>query len=175
LSRCFEKIDQLGFPDIPDEMFLIDEAIAGKEIPIVFDHRDIPAGLREDTEPMPSAQGCLSRLLEHLDSDLADVLTHPLIQDGAEKSAKGLRGHGQRAYTSINIRSGFHQRQKTYGGGFDLLEETVNIEGKVHIPAVDDTQHITRDSVLTQEFISAERSSPRGRGFSFLGSSSDGN
>jgi hypothetical protein len=82
--------------------------IAGKELPIVFDHGDIPAGFLKDTQGMLLPQGCSGRLLEYLDFYLPDILAHPLIEDGAEKSAKGLRGDGARAYRAIDFRPGFH-------------------------------------------------------------------
>jgi hypothetical protein len=109
LCRTFDEIDQPGLTDIPQVVFFVDEVITGKKISIVFDHGDIAAGFLKDTQGMLLPQGCSGRLLEDLDFYLPDILTHPLIVDGAEKSAKGLRGHGARAYSSINVRPGLHQ------------------------------------------------------------------
>ena len=115
LSECplggtFDEIDQSGFTDIPQVVFSVDEVIAGKEISIVLDHRNIPAGFLEDAQGMFLPQGLSCRLIEDLDIYLPDVLAHPLIKNGAEKSTEGLRGHGARTHISIRVRSGFHKR-----------------------------------------------------------------
>jgi hypothetical protein len=109
LRRAFDEIDQPGLTDIPQVVFPVDEVIAGKKISIVFDHGNITAAFLKDTQGMLLPQGGCGRLLEDLDFYLPDILAHPLIEDGAEKSAKGLRGHGARAYRSINVRPGLHQ------------------------------------------------------------------
>jgi hypothetical protein len=108
LRRPFDEIDEPSLTDIPKKVLFVHEVITGKKISTVFDHRDITAGFFEDTEGVLLAQSCCGSLLEHLDFYLPDILTHPLIEDGAEKSTKGLRGHSRGTYSSIGLRPGLH-------------------------------------------------------------------
>jgi hypothetical protein len=113
LSECplcgtFDEIDQRGLTQISQVVFFVDEVITGKKISIVFNHGNITASFLKDTQGMLLAQGCSGRFLEDLDFYLPDILTHPFIEDGAEKSAEGLRGDGTGAYSSIDVRPGFH-------------------------------------------------------------------
>lgn len=50
LGRTFEKLNQRDFPDIPEAVFIIDEVVARKDIPVMFDNRNIAAGRPEDTQ-----------------------------------------------------------------------------------------------------------------------------
>jgi len=50
--RTFDEIDQSGLTNVPQVVFPVDEVIAGKEISVVFDHGNIPAGFLEDTQGM---------------------------------------------------------------------------------------------------------------------------
>ena len=88
LSGTLDEIDQPGLMDISQVVFPVHEVIAGKKIPIVLDHGNVPAGLLEDTQGLLLPQSRSCRLLEDLDKYLPDVLTHPLIKDSAKKSAK---------------------------------------------------------------------------------------
>jgi len=114
LSECplrgtFDEIDQSGLTDIPQVMFPVDEVIADKEISIVLNNRNIPAGFLKDAQGMLLPQGCCSRLLKDLNSNLPDILARPLIEDGAKESAEGLGRHGGRAHAFVEIRSGLHE------------------------------------------------------------------
>jgi len=108
-ARTFDEIDQSGLTDVPQVMFSVDEVIAGKEIPVVLNNRNIPAGFLEDAQGMLLPQGCCSGLLKDLNSNLPDILARPLIEDGAKESAEGLGRHGGRAYAFVKIRSGLHE------------------------------------------------------------------
>src|SRR5436305_10917579 len=92
---------------------------------------------------------CRSRcLLEHLHDDTPDVLPHPLVKDGAEKSAKRLRWHRTRAHAAGHCRLPLNEGNKTNVLGFDLLEKTVHLQGLLDILRMHDTQNIDRDFVL---------------------------
>src|SRR5213593_654302 len=93
LCWAFEQFEKRGFADIADAMLGGDKVITGIEIPVVLDDRDIPTGGPKDTQRMVLAVCRSRRLLEHLHNDAPDVLSYPLVKDGAEKSAKRLSWH----------------------------------------------------------------------------------
>jgi hypothetical protein len=68
-------------------MFCADEVITRKEVPVVFDDGNIPAGLPKDTQCMLLPQCRSGDLFKDLHVDLFDILAHPLVEDGAEKIA----------------------------------------------------------------------------------------
>jgi hypothetical protein len=155
LSVTFEQIDQSGPTDIPEVVLPVNEVIASIEISIVLDHGNVTTGFLKDAQGVFLPQSRFCSFLEDLDSYLLDVPAHPLIKDGAEKSAESLRGRGQRAYTSIDVRPGLHQGEETDVCGSDLLKEPVNLVGVVDVVAVHHAKDVTCDSVPTQKFISA--------------------
>ena len=91
LRWTFEQVNQWSFPDIPEAVLHVDKVITGKEVSVMFDDRNISAGLPKDTEPMVLSEGCSDCLLEYLHFDAPDVLTQPLIKNRTEKSHRKLR------------------------------------------------------------------------------------
>jgi len=138
-------------------MFCVDEVITRKEVSIVFDDGNITASLSKDAKRMFLPEGGSGCFLEDLHFDPFDILTHPLIEDGAEEIAQSFSRHCAGAHTTLIVRLGLHQRQKLDVLSLDLLEEPVNPGGKLDVPCVHHAKDIARDSVLTQEFISMHR------------------
>src|ERR671934_136307 len=97
LRRAFEQFEQWGLTDIAQAMFGGDKVIAGIEVPVVFNNRNIPTGGPKDTQRMVLSQGWSPGLFEDLHDHPPDVMPHPLVKNGAEKGAKRLRRHRARA------------------------------------------------------------------------------
>lgn len=74
-------------------IFRIDEVITREEVSIMFDDGDITARLPEDTEGMLLAEGGSRSLLEDLDFDTPDILSHPFLKDRAQEVAQSLSRH----------------------------------------------------------------------------------
>ncbi len=72
-------------------MLRVDEVVTRKEVSVVFDDRDITAGLPKDTERMLLPESSSGRLLKYLYLDPLDILALPLVKDGAEKIAPELQ------------------------------------------------------------------------------------
>ena len=94
LSR---SVDEGSLPDVAQAMFGVDVVVAGKEISIVFDDRDISADGPEDAQRMLLPERRPGRFLENLHFDPADIPAHPFVEDGAEKVAPGFRRDGVRS------------------------------------------------------------------------------
>src|SRR5712691_719007 len=147
LRWAFEQFEERGFADIANAMLGGDKVITGIEIPVVFDHRDIPTGGPKDTQRMVLAV-CRSRgLLEHLHDDASDVLPYPLVKDGAEKSAKRLSRHRTRAHPALGRHLPLDEGNKAEVLGFNFLEKAVHLEGILDILCMHDAQEIDRDFV----------------------------
>ena len=93
LRGALEQFDQGLLPDVAEAMLGVDKVVARVEIPIVLDHRDVPACLPEDAQRVLLPERRPGGLLEYLHPDLADVLAHPLVEDGAQEIAPGHRGN----------------------------------------------------------------------------------
>ena len=74
-------------------MFWVDEVVTRKKVSIVFDNGDIPAGLPKNTQCMLLSKGCSGSLLDDLYFKTANIPTHPLIEDCAEKRTEGFSRH----------------------------------------------------------------------------------
>jgi hypothetical protein len=138
-------------------MFRVDEVITRKEVSVVFDDGNITAGLAKDTKRMLLPESSSGRLLEDLHFDPLDVLTYPLIEDGAEKIAQSFSRHSAGANTTLIVRLGLNEGQKLDVLGFDLLEEPVNLGGILDVLCVHHAKYIARDPVLMQELIPTHR------------------
>jgi len=114
-------------------MFHIDEVITGKEVSVMFDDRNITAGLPEDTQGMFLPKGSSGRLFEYLHFDLPDILAHPLVEDGAEKIAKGFSRHSAVANAALLVRLRLDKGQKLYVLDLDPFKEPVNLGGMLNV------------------------------------------
>jgi len=157
LGRTLEQLDQWRLLDISQEIFPLDEVVTRKEVSVVFDDWNIPTGFPEDTQSMLLAKGCSGRFLEYLHGDPPDILPHPLVEDGAEKSAKSFSRHSTVADAAHGVRLGLDQGQKPHVLGPDLLEEPVNLGGVLNVVCMHNAQYIERDSVFLQKFIPTHR------------------
>jgi len=138
-------------------MFPVDEVITRKEVSIVFDDRNITAGLSKDAKRMLLPESSSGRLLKYLHFDLLDILTYPLIEDGAEKIAQSFSGHSAAANVALFVWLRLDQGQKLEILGFDLLEEPVNLGGILDVLCMHHAKYIARNPVLMQELIPMHR------------------
>jgi len=138
-------------------MFRVDEVITRKEVSVVFDNGNITAGLSKDTKRMLLPEGSSGRLLEDLHFYPLDVLTYPLIEDGAEKISQSSSRRSAVANTTLILRLGLNQGQKLNVLGFVLLEEPVNLSGMLDVLCMHHAQYVARDLVLQQELIPTHR------------------
>ncbi|MBA7671031.1 hypothetical protein ES703_79182 [subsurface metagenome] len=90
-------------------------------------------------------------LLEYLHFDLSDILVSPLIKNGAEKSTPSLSRHGELTHAAFGARLRFNHRQEGHIGGFNLLEESVDLDGVLDIVRIHHTQDIGLNLMLLQE------------------------
>ena len=157
LGRTLYQLDKWSLLDISQEIFRVDKVVTREEVSVVFDDRNIPTGFSEDTQCMLLAKGCSGRFLEYLHVDPPDILPHPLVEDGGEKSAKSFSRHSAAADAAHGVRLGLDQGQKPSVLGPDLLEEPVNPGGVLNVVCMHNAQYIERDSVLLQEFIPTHR------------------
>jgi hypothetical protein len=117
-------------------MLRVNEVITAEEISIVFDDRDIPAGLPKDTECVLLPEGSSGRLLKYLNLDPIDILALPLVKNGAEKMSPGISRHSAVTNT-LSVWQWFDQGQKANVRGIDLLEEPVNLGGMQDVLCMD--------------------------------------
>jgi hypothetical protein len=68
-------------------MLIINKVITRKEVSVMFDDGKVTAGPPKDAQAMLLPEGCCGNLLEYLDADAADILTQPLVENGAKKSS----------------------------------------------------------------------------------------
>jgi hypothetical protein len=129
-------------------MFLIDEVITRKEFTVVFDYRNITAGLPKDAKRMLLPERSPGCFLEYPHFDPLDILAYPLIEDGAEKIAQSLSRCSAGANTALIVRLGLNQGQKLDGLGLDLFEEAVNLYRIQDVLCMDHAKDIARDLVL---------------------------
>src|SRR5215467_14413614 len=107
-----------------------DKVITGIEVAVVLDDRHIPTGGAKDTQRVVLSVGRSRRLLEHLHDNAPDVLPHPLVKDGAQKSAKSLSRHRAWAHTALHM---LNERNEAEILRFNLLEKAVYLEGVLDI------------------------------------------
>src|SRR5439155_24674522 len=93
------------------------------------------------------------RLLEHLHNDAPDVLSYPLVKDGAEKGTKRLSWHGTRAHPAVCRHVPLDEGNKAEVLGFNFLEKAIHLEGVLDILRMHNAQTVDRDFVLAQEAI----------------------
>jgi hypothetical protein len=138
-------------------MFSVHKVITRKEVSVTFDDRNITTGLPKNAETGFLPEGCRGDLFEHLHFDTTDILSQPLIENGAEKSSQGFGRHSTAAYAAADTGLTLDERQKADVTGSDLFEESVDPGGVLNILSMYDAQDIARDSVLLQERIPAHR------------------
>src|SRR5262249_16750259 len=127
-----------------------DKVITGIEVAVVLDDRHIPTGGAKDTQRMVLSVGRSRRLLEHLHDDAPDVLSYPLVKDGAQKRAERLGRHGALAHPAWHMLDEWNKAEVL---GFDLLEEAIHLQGVLDILRMHDAQEIDRNFVLAQQAI----------------------
>jgi hypothetical protein len=149
LTRTFQKIDQSCLADISQPVFPIDEVVAGKKIPVMFDNGNITAGLAKDAKRVLLAEGRVRGFLEYLHPDPLDVPSLPFIEDSAEKTAPGFRRHGEPTDTALTVRSPFHQGQKAQVLSTDLLEKPIYLEWMLNVIGMYDAEDIAQHPVLS--------------------------
>jgi hypothetical protein len=93
-------------------MLRVNEVITAKEISVVFDDRDIPAGLPKYTERMLLPEGSSGRFLKYLNLDPLDILTLPLVKNGTEKMAPGFSRHSAVTNATLSVSQWLDQGQK---------------------------------------------------------------
>lgn len=128
-------------------MFGIHEMVAGIEISVVLDDRNIAAGRPKNTQRVILLEGRPGRLLEDLHFDPADILTHPLIEYGAEKFTPSFCGNRERTDTAVGVWLRFDHGQKSEIMGVDFFEEAVDLGGMLDVMGINDTQDIAVDSM----------------------------
>jgi len=129
-------------------MLRVDEVVTRKEVPVVFDHRDITARLPKDTECMVLSESSSGCFLEYLHLDSLDILALPLVEDGAEKIAPSFCRYSAAAQAVLSVRLPLNQGQKADVGGLDLLEESVDLGGVLNVLCMYHAQNIARNPVL---------------------------
>jgi hypothetical protein len=114
----------------------------------VFDDGNIPAAFAKDTQRMFLPKGCPGSLFEYLHFDPADILAHPLIKDGAEKSGKRFRGHRVGADAALGIGLWLDQGQESDVLGLELLEKPVHLKRISDVVGIDHTKDFAQYLVL---------------------------
>ena len=127
--------DNVLLLDIAEQIFRLDEVIAGIQVAVMFQSQAIAAGFVKDAhpgggQPQPTAGGSF----EGLDKDLPNVMPHPLVKRLDQETAKllGLHGAGRNLVSGLNqveaarVRA-FDDRDKLDPGGPRLVaQEAVN-------------------------------------------------
>lgn len=76
-----EEFDERGFLDVADSPAGMDKMIAGIDVTIVFDHRNVAAGRAKEAEGVFLGKGDACCLLENLHLDGADIPGQPLVEN----------------------------------------------------------------------------------------------
>jgi hypothetical protein len=107
----------------------------------VFDNWNAPADSLEDAKRMLLTECRSGGLLKYLHFDSPDILCHPLVKDGAEKSTPSFRRHAAIAHAAFCMRPRFNQRQEADVLGIELLEESVYLHRVLDIMGIHYTQY----------------------------------
>src|SRR3990172_3759742 len=129
-------------------MLRINEMVAGIEVAVMLDDDDVPAGLAKNAERMLHPQRRPRRLVENLDDDAPDIVPHPLVENGAEKLAEGLRRHRLKAYPTLAVIQSLYKGKELQVLDADLLKEAVNLRRVVDVLVVDHAEEIAMDLML---------------------------
>jgi hypothetical protein len=82
-----DQFDHVFLQDIAQQILRLDEMVARVHVAVVLDRKARPARLIEDTHAgIGQTQPVAERSLERLHEDLADIVAHPLVEDGGEKA-----------------------------------------------------------------------------------------
>ena len=73
--------------DVPELVARLDEVVARVEVARVLEREREPARLRVDAQPRRLADPVRERDVEHLHVHLADVASHPLLEDVDQEAA----------------------------------------------------------------------------------------
>ena len=104
LRLAFEQFDERRLCYISQSMVRIYKVVAGIEVPIVFDNRNVTAGWTNGAEGMFLVEGGACGLFEDLDLDLSNIVVYPLVEDGAKKGSPGLSWNTSGAGSAITPR-----------------------------------------------------------------------
>jgi hypothetical protein len=157
LRRTLQQVDQAGLPYVSKAMCCIDKVVTRVEISVVFDDGNIPAARTKDAQRMLLPKGRPGSLLKDLYFDPADILAHPLVKDGTEKSAKRFRRHSAAADAASGVGLWLDQGQKSYVLGSELLEEPVHLERITDIVRMHRAEYLGWNLMLLQEPVSTDR------------------
>ena len=102
----------------------------------MFYDRNVAAGRSEDAKRVLLIEGCSGSLFEYLHFDPSDISVYPLVEDSAEKCSPSLTGDAEGADSAFGVRLMLDHREEVYVFGVDLLEESVDSEGKPDIVRV---------------------------------------
>jgi len=116
--------------------------VAGVNIAVMFDDRDIAASWAKEAKGMVLAEGGAGGFFEDLYLDFTDAVGQPLIEDGTQEGAEGFSRN--RTITDVSIGKAFHQRQKTEIPCADGKEKMIYLQGEEDILVIDNTENIDR-------------------------------
>lgn len=85
-------------------MLRVDKVVARKKVSIVFDDGNVATGPPKDTQRMLLSKSRSGGLLDDLHFNAANIPARPLIEDGAEKRAKGVSRHRALADAVLGFR-----------------------------------------------------------------------
>jgi len=110
LCWTFQEIEKWRLLNIPKAMFCVDEVITRKKSPLCSTTGTSPQ-VCERCKANVLARRRSGYFLEDLHFDPLDILTHPLIEDGAEKLPE-LQPHSSVAHTTLLVWLQLNQREK---------------------------------------------------------------
>src|SRR5262245_42642610 len=76
-----DELQHVRLPDVPEPVARFHEVVARVEVAVVLECKRLSARLRVDAETRGLVGPVCERDVEHLDIDLSDVSTNPLLED----------------------------------------------------------------------------------------------
>ena len=88
LFRSHELADR-GLEDVAEQVRRVDEVVAGVDVTVVLESDTLAARRTQNAQRRETTQLGGEHAVEELDEHLADVVSHPLVEDRREELAVG--------------------------------------------------------------------------------------
>lgn len=160
--------------DVAEAVFGEDEVVAGIDVAVEFHNTGMAAFLGIDADARRDAHPVGKDAVEELDVSLAYIITHPLIEDGAEETSPLLRrnreiGNGSCGVVSKGgkvsavsmIDHALHNGRNLNESASHFLEEMIEVERVVGIEVVDHRHGVPFHVVLVEQLYATHHLCPR--------------
>ena len=160
LLAAIEQLGKAIAQDIPQAVLGEDKMVAAVDVAIVLHHGCMSTLACQRAEAWLHATPACQRCIKHLNENLPHIVTHPFVEDSAEKrpplgrsDAEGSKGtilveHLRQMAAIAMLQDAFHHRRELQVSAMErVAEETIELQGMIHIAAVDGGHRIPLHSV----------------------------